>query len=271
MIEKSKEYSGEYLFRNVRDQIHSTHPEINPYLALFGCSDEVTGSADAVRANVFGGYGGIFTTRMIGSQIFYQQIKIAISRGHRSNVFEVNVHVGEMLENGRKIYGTLIGRDGNKRATCGALAHVLEDFCRNPDEVPSVSQTVDGEPYLDFLATLKFRLKPHIPKILSAEDRVLEITKTNLDVQIRELIRQLQKTLANEPSLAPMFVYGTIAYNRTTQPDTESIEHFYVLEGDQPSQCIDFLSRYTTSRGLNGFNGIQSAMERRTSSSSRWR
>lgn len=114
----------------------------------------------------------------------------------------------------------------NKRATCGALAHVLEDFCRNPEEVPSVSQTIDGESYLDFLATLKFCLKPHIPKILAAEDRVLEINKTNLDVQVRELTRQLQKTLANEPSLAPMFVYGTIAYNRTTQPDTESIEHF---------------------------------------------
>ena len=221
--------------------IHSSHPEINPYLALFGCSDEVTGSADAVRANVFGGYGGIFTTRIIGSQIFYQQIKVAISKGHRSNVFEVNVHIGEMIENGRKIYGTLIGRDGNKRATCGALAHVLEEFRENPEATLSITQTVDGEDHLDFLATLKFRLKPHIAHILAAENPALEITKKNLDVQIQELIRQLQKMLAKEPALAPMFVYGTIAYNRTNQPDTKSIEHFYVLEGDQPAQCADFL------------------------------
>ena len=240
-MEKGKEYSGEYLFRNVRDQIRSIHPEVNPYLALFGCSDEVNGAADAVRASVFGGYGGIFTTRIIGSQIFYQQIKIAISRGHRSNVFEVNVHIGEMIENGRKIYGTLIGRDGNKRATCGALAHVLEDFHQNPGETPSLSQTIDGEVYLDFLATLKFRLKPHVSKILAAENPRLEITKSNLDVQVRELIRQLQKTLANDPSLAPMFVYGTIAYNRTAQPDTTSLEHFYSLEGDQQSHCTDLL------------------------------
>lgn len=231
MIEKGKEYGPEYLFRSVRDRIHAIHPEINPYLALFGCSDEVTGSADAIRANVFGGYGGIFTTRVIGSQIFYQQIKVAVSRGHRSNVFEVNVHIGDMEENGRRVHGFLVGRDGQKRATCGALAHVLEDFQKNPNEILSVSQTVDGEQHLDFLGTLKFRLKSHRSEILFSSNPVMSITKKNLEVQILDLIRLLQKMLAADPDLAPMFVYGTIAYNRTVQPDTKSLEHLYLIEG----------------------------------------
>jgi hypothetical protein len=58
---------------------------------------------------------------------------------------------------------------------------------------------------------------------------VLEITKLNLQVQVNELTRQLQRLIANDPSVAPMFVYGTIAYNRTAQPDTTSLEHFYVV------------------------------------------
>lgn len=237
MIQKGKQYGGEYLFRAVRDRIHAERPDTRPYLALFGCSDEVTGSADAIRASVFGGYGGIFTTRVIGSQIFYQQIKVAISKGHRSNVFEVNVHIGEMSENGRLVYGQLVGRDGQMRNTCGALAHVLEDFREKPDEALSISQMVDGERYIDFLGTLKIRLKSHQSEILAAEVPAIAITRMNLDVQIAELIRQLQKILAVEPGLAPLFVYGTIAYNRTTQPDTKSLEHFYVLDGVHPDRA----------------------------------
>lgn len=243
IIEKSREYSAEYLFRNLRDRIHSLHPEMSPYLALFGCSDEVIGTADAIRANVFGGYGGIFTTRVIGSQIFYQQIKVAVSRGHHSNVFEVNVHIGELEENGRKVYGALIGRDGMKRSTCGALAHVLDDFQNKPDEQLSISENQDGEQHLDFLGMIKFRLKSHQSEILKSPSPMLEITKRNLEVQTKELIRHLQKMLAADggAGMAPVFVYGTIAYNRTIQPDTEALEHFYLLEGSRADQIKNLL------------------------------
>lgn len=240
-MQKGKEHSGEYIFRTVRDYIRSIDSSINPYLALFGCSDEVTGSADAARASVFGGFGGIFTTRIIGSQIFYQQIQIATSRGHRSNVFEVNVHIGEMIEDGHKVYGALVGRDGHKRATCGALANVLDDLHNNPSETPQISRTEDGEVYLDFLGTLKFRLRPHFKEILAAENPVMAITKINLDVQVHDLIHQLQRIMTKDPSYAPMFVYGTIAYNRVAQPDTKSLEHFYALHGDRRDQVVNLL------------------------------
>ncbi|OGH56239.1 MAG: hypothetical protein A3G34_06020 [Candidatus Lindowbacteria bacterium RIFCSPLOWO2_12_FULL_62_27] len=242
-VRKGAEYDADYLFRNVRDAIHALHPETTPYLALFGCSDEVTGSADAVRTGVFGGYGGIFTTRVIGSQIFYQQIRVAISRGHRSNVFEVNVHIGESEEAGRRTYGSLIGRDGRKRSACGALAHVLEDFQTKPDEELSISQTQDGERHLDFLGMIKFRLKPHQAEILKSPDPMMAITRKNLEVQTAELVRHLQKMLASDlgAGLAPVFVYGTLAFNRTVQPDTESIEHFYMLEGNAPDQLRNLL------------------------------
>ena len=233
-IKPGKEYDPEYLFRTVRDRIHSVHAGIDPYLALFGCSDEVNGSADSTRAGVFGGYGGIFTTRIIGSQIFYQQIKVATSRGHRSNVFEVNVHIGEIEKDGRRTYGMLIGRDGQKRATCGALAHVLEDFQKRPDDELSISMTDGEEKHLDFLAMLKFRLKPHVAGILSAPDPIQEITRKNLDVQIKDLVRHLQNMIAADKTLAPLFVFGTISYNRTTQPDTNSLNHFYILERENP-------------------------------------
>lgn len=244
ILERGKEYDGEYLFRYVRDRIHSIDPKVSPYLALFGCSDEVTGTADSMRANVFGGYGGIFTTRVIGSQIFYQQIKVAISRGHRSNVFEVNVHIGETEENGRRVYGALVGRDGTRRAACGALAHVLEDFQTKPDEPISIStKTQDGEQHLDFLSMIKFRLKSCRSEILKSPEPMLEITKRNLEIQTKELCRHLQKMLATDTGdgLVPVFVYGTIAHNRTTQPDTESLEYLYLLEGPRPDQLRDLL------------------------------
>lgn len=242
-IRKGKEYCAEYLFQNMRDWIHAIHPETVPYLALFGCSDEVTGVADSVRAGVFGGYGGIFTTRVIGSQIFYQQIRVAISRGHRSNVFEVNVHIGESEENGHRVYGSLVGRDGRKRSACGALAHVLEDFQTKPAEELSISQTQDGEQHLDFLGMIKHRLKSHRSEILKSPEPMLAITRKNLEVQTRELIRHLQKMLGSKlvAGLPPVFVYGTIAFNRTVQPDTESLEHFYVLEGAAPDQLRKLL------------------------------
>ena len=241
MIEKGGEYGAEYLFRVVRDRMHAAHPQLQPYLALFGCSDEVTGEADSARSSVFAGYGGIFTTRIIGSLIFYQQIQVATSRGHRSNVFEVNVHIGEVEENGRRIYGALVGRDGQKRSTCGALAHVLEDFRANPDEVLSISKMTDGEKHLDFLGMIKFRLKPHVDQILRAANPVLAITRKNLEVQTHDLIQHLQKTLTKDPDLAPFFVYGTITYNRTMQPDTESLEHFHILEGGDPKDLLSLL------------------------------
>lgn len=239
MITRSREYSPDHLFRCVRDTIHSRYPAMSLYMALFGCSDEVNGTTDTVRAGVLGGYGGIFTTRMIGSQIFYHQIKVAISRGHRSNVFEVNVHIGEHPDNGKRTYGVLVGRDGHKRACCGALAHILEDFQKHPDEKPSISQTVDGEQVLDFLGTLKFRLKPHQAEILAADDPMLAITRINLEAQVRELIRFLRKMGADDPS--PEFVYGTMSINRTESPDTETLEHFYLLDPGRKGEPVDLL------------------------------
>jgi hypothetical protein len=191
----------------------------------------VNAATDLIRYNIFGIYGGFFTTRAIGSQVFFHQIRVGVSRGHHSNIFEVNVHIGEMEEDGKMVMGALIGRDGVKRACCGALSHLIDDFRTKPDEIPSISQTVDGEVYLDFLGTLKWRLKKHQQDILAAPVPILAITHKNLEVQINELIRQLRKVIAREPELAPMFVYGTISYNHINDDDEESIEHLLIIHG----------------------------------------
>jgi hypothetical protein len=230
-LKKSQRYSAEKLFAEVHKIIRGYRPDITPYLALFGCSDEVNAATDLVRFNVFGKYGGVFTTRIIGSQIFFHQIKVGVSRGHHSNVFEVNVHIGEMEEGGKTILGELIGRDGLRRHCCGALAHIIEDFKNMPDEKPSISQTVDGEVYLDFLGTLKWRLKQHQQEILRAPVPILAITHKNLEVQINELAIQLHKVIAKDATLAPVFVYGTISYNHFGRDDEESLEHLSLITG----------------------------------------
>ncbi len=235
-IVKSREYSSDYLLQHVRDVIHASHPNLTPFLALFGCSDEVNSGAASVRQSVFGGYGGIFITRIIGSQVFYQQLKVATGKGHRSNVFEVNVHIGEMEENGQRVLGKLIGRDGQVRPTCGALAHVLEDFMERPDEILSVSKTEADKLYLDFLGTLKFRLNTIKIDLMVAENPMLTITQKNLEFQMRELVNQLRRILTDNPAQAPFFAYGTITCNRTEQPDTESLEYFYRIEGGAETQ-----------------------------------
>jgi len=230
-IKKNQRYSAGKLFSEVHKIIRVCRPDITPYVALFGCSDEVNAATDSVRFNIFGKYGGVFTTRTIGSQIFFHQIQVGVSRGHHSNVFEVNVHIGEMEEHGKIIVGELIGRDGVKRHCCGALAHIIEDFQNMPDEKPSISQSIDGEVYLDFLGTLKWRLKPHQQEILAAPIPILAITHKNLEVQINELIRQLHKVIAKDSTLAPMFVYGTISYNHIGRDDEESLEHLSLITG----------------------------------------
>lgn len=230
-LKKNQRYSAHYLFTEVYNIIHGLRPALTPYLALFGCSDEVNAATDLIRYTVFGKYGGFFTTRTIGSQVFFHQIKVGVSRGHHSNVFEVNVHIGEMAEHGKITVGELIGRDGAKRHCCGALAHIIEDFQKMPDEKPSISQTVDGEVYLDFIGTLKWRLQPYRQEIMAAPVPILAITHKNLEVQIHELIRQLQKIVAQEPVLAPFFVYGTISYNHIGQDDEESLEYLSIING----------------------------------------
>lgn len=238
---KNRRYDAGYLFSEVHRIIRELRPDVKPYLALFGCSDEVNAATDLIRHNVFGGYGGVFTTRAIGSQVFFHQIKVAVSRGHRSNVFEVNVHVGEMEEDGVTVVGELIGRDGVRRHCCGALSHIIEDFHDMPDEQPSVSQTVDGEVYLDFLGTLKWRLKPHRKDILEAPVPILAITRRNLEVQIAELKRQLHKVVAKEPDLSPIFIFGTISYNHVGRGDEESIEHLSMVHGPGPKDVKYFI------------------------------
>lgn len=241
MPDKGRQYCSEFLLQKIRDRIHSVHPDIMPFLALFGCSDEVNSTATAIRQNVFGGYGGIFITRIIGSQVFYQQLKVATSRGHRSNIFEVNVHIGEMQEEGQTVMGQMMGRDGSIRPTCGALAHVLEDILEHPDALVSISKTEADKMYLDFLGTLKFRLNAVAADLLASECPMLTITQKNLEVQVNELVKQIQRLLKDDPSLAPLFVYGTITYNRMEEPDTESLEHLYVIEGPEAGQIESLL------------------------------
>ena len=240
-LEKNQRYSAEKLFAEVHKTIRDHRPDMTPYLALFGCSDEVNAATDLVRFNIFGKYGGVFTTRTIGSQIFFHQIKVGVSRGHHSNVFEVNVHIGEMEEHGTIILGELIGRDGVKRPCCGALAHIIQDFQSMPDEKPSISQSIDGEVYLDFLGTLKWRLKQHQQEIVAAPVPILAITHKNLEVQINELIRQLHKVIAKDSALAPMFVYGTISYIHIDRADEESLEHLCLITGPNKDDREDLI------------------------------
>ncbi|MBI5481092.1 MAG: hypothetical protein HY906_19700 [Deltaproteobacteria bacterium] len=226
-------YHAEPLYRAVHDFLLAGWPRVALYPALFACSDEVNAETAGFRTAVLGQYGGFFTTRMIGSQVFYQQIQVALAQGHSSNFFEVNAHVGEIVEGSARRYGQLVGRDGVARATCGALGHVLEDLRTRIDE-PSISQTVDGELYLDFLGTLRLRLLPHLERILSAPDPVLAITCVNLEVQVQELTRQLRRALAKGLAAAPVFVVGTISFNHAGSLDEGSVEHFAVLEGPEP-------------------------------------
>jgi hypothetical protein len=157
---------------------------------------------------------------------------VAASTGHHSNVFEVNVHIGLEETAGKPaVYGSLVGRDGKRRDCCGALAHVLRDLSEKPDEKPSISQYVDGEVYLDFLSTLKFRIIPRRKEILDAKDRMIAITKVNLEVQIAELTRQLRKYLGTSPETGPMFVFGTISCNRRKKKDLISLEHLVMITG----------------------------------------
>lgn len=241
-LEKGRRYSAGELYANIHGMLRDRRPDITPYLALFGCSDEVNAATDLVRFDTFGRYGGVFTTRTIGSQIFFHQIQVAVSRGHHSTVFEVNVHIGETEEKGTAVLGELIGRDGARRHCCGALAHILDDFKNMPDEKPSISQTVDGETYLDFIGTLKWRLRPHREEILAAPVPILAITRKNLEVQIDELVRQLHRVIAKNFIPAPLFVYGTISYNHSGKDDEESIEHLSLVTGPDKSD-IEHLIR----------------------------
>jgi hypothetical protein len=145
-----------------------------------------------------------------------------------------------MEEDGQMVVGALIGRDGVKRYCCGALAHLIDDFRNMPDEIPSISQTVDGEVYLDFLGTLKWRLKKHQQEIMAAPVPILAITHKNLEVQINELIRQLHKVIARGQASAPMFVYGTISYNHINDDDEETIEHLSIIHGAN-AEDIEYL------------------------------
>jgi hypothetical protein len=232
LLIKGKRYRPAAFFAKVRAAIGEALPGFKPYMALFGCSDEVNTSVDAERVGAFGTNNGIFTTRIIGSQVFFHQIMVAASTGHHSNVFEVNVHIGiDGTMEGPLAYGSLIGRDGKKRDCCGALAHVLKDLSEKPAEKPSISQYVDGEVYLDFLSTLKFRIIPRREEILGAENRMTAITRVNLEVQIAELTRQLRKYLAASPQTESMFVFGTISYNRRKQKDLISLEHLTMITG----------------------------------------
>ncbi|RJR41115.1 MAG: hypothetical protein C4576_18485 [Desulfobacteraceae bacterium] len=227
---KGKRYEPAALYDGVRAGIDAALPGFKPYMALFGCSDEVNTSVDAERVRAFGMNNGVFTTRMIGSQVFFHQIMVAASTGHHSNVYEVNVHIGvDETAEAQAAYGCILGRDGKKRACCGALAHVLNDLLAKPDERPSISQYVEGEVYLDFLSTLKFRIIPRRQEIIDAEDRMVAITRVNLEVQIAELTRQLRKYLSASPETGPMFVFGTISYNRRKGGDLISLEHMAMV------------------------------------------
>jgi hypothetical protein len=240
-IIRGTRFHAEPLYRAVHDVLRSGWPSVPLYPALFACSDEVNAETSSFRTAVLGQYGGLFTTRMIGSQVFYQQIQVALGQGHSSNLFEVNAHVGEVVEGGTRRYGRLVGRDGVARATCGALGHVLQDLRTRTDE-PTVSQVVDGELYLDFLGTLRYRLQPHRERILSAPDPVLAITHANLEVQIEELARQLRRALAKGLATPPLFVLGTIAYNHAGELDEGCVEHFIVIEGPEPGAHINLLA-----------------------------
>jgi hypothetical protein len=232
---------AEPLYRAVEECLRSGWPRVPLYPALFACSDELNAETAGFRASVLGQFGGFFTTRMIGSQVFYQQIQVALAQGHSSNLFEVNAHVGETVEGEVRRYGQLPGRDGVARPTCGALGHVLHDLRTRTDE-PSVSQVVDGELYLDFLGTLRYRLQPHRERILSAPDPVLAITYANLEVQVAELIRQLQRALAKGLAAAPLFVVGSVSFNHAGELDDESLEHFVVIDGPEPGDRISLLA-----------------------------
>jgi len=59
------------------------------------------------------------------------------------------------------------------------------------------------------------------------------ITRVNLEVQIAELTRQLRKYLAASPKTGPMFVLGTISYNRRKEKDLISLEHLAILTGGE--------------------------------------
>jgi len=238
MLKKGFRYSPEDIYSSIVDSIMLLQNGFKPHLAFFGCSEEVNAESEIIRHKIFDRFGGIFTTRMIGSQVFYHQLKVSVSRGHTSNVFEVNVHIGEIKENNQIIYGHLIGRDGKQRATCGALCHILDDFVQKPDEQLSISQSIDGELYIDFIATIKFRLRPHIEYILNAENRFLAITYKNLEVQMNELIRQLQKILFQNPEKGPMFAIGTFSFNRNDQTDKQTIEYLYMLKTAQEIEKI---------------------------------
>jgi hypothetical protein len=238
---RGRRFHAEPLYRAIDELFCTRWPGLPLYPALFGCSDEVNAETAGFRSVVLGRHGGFFTTRMIGSQVFFHQIQVALAEGHGSNVFEVNAHVGEVEEGGVRRYGTLLGRDGAPRATCGALAHVLHDLRHRADEPPSVSQVVDGEIYLDFLGTLRFRLQPHRAEILAAPDPVLAITHTNLLVQVRELRRQLERSLRQGRARPPLFVIGSISFNHAGYLDEETLEHFIVLHGPDEAEAVDLL------------------------------
>ncbi len=238
LVEKGREYDPRYLFEAIRDRIAFESPGFEPFLALFGCSDEVQSATDEMRASVFSSHGGIFSTRIIGSQIFYQQVKVALGQGHRSNVFEVNVHIGETREGGRVTRGRLCGRDGVERPTCGALTHVVEDFRAYPDETPSISSTENGILFIDFLGSLKYRLHARRAEILAAESPIESVTRMNLEVQVRELVGVLERFLAADPSLGPLYVLGTVTVNRVEMPDTEILERFLKMDGTGATELI---------------------------------
>lgn len=145
---------------------------------------------------------------MIGGQVFRGQVEVALARGHASNAFEVNAHVGVLREGGETRFGDFRGRDGVVRSTCGAMHRVLEEYVRRPDLTPEVSREIDGGLALDFVATLAWRMRPRFDDIRADASPVSRAALVNLDVQVEALVGYVRR-------LAPVFGSGPVAVAAT--------------------------------------------------------
>jgi len=189
------------------------------WYALFTCSDEVNSRVGAARQRQFGDPHGIFTTRVIGAQVFAQQVAVAAHSGHASNVYEINIHLSLAVAGDSDCYREVIGRDGVRRAFCGALGHILNDFRKHAAGPTAARLTDPGD--LDLLGTLAARLLPDRDAILSAVDPFFAITHRHLEVQVASLAQLLRRM--NDLSRSDI-VLGTITWNRTEDPDLVSLE-----------------------------------------------
>ena len=223
--------------------------EIIPFLALNRCDDEVGGMTHIQRMFVL---RESFMNAIIGTQASTQPTEVASHEGHKSNVYEVNVHTGmyEHPTTKRILLGKVRGRDGEYRKTCGALASLIHHFEADTEppvythrgesgiEIKVPVATPDKKDF-NFIGKLYFDLEQYKPEVLRAMAEAGDDPDERLSAGMNLLVqRNLEHQVANQIQIlrhnghidGKVLVVGTTSFNKYKYADTLTLGSVHLIE-----------------------------------------